>query len=122
MPLENFDAPMTSSRRNVIRVAAGLVMAILAMLALPFVLKPKLSAARNVCVDNLLLIQQSKQLWAKAQGKKPTDVPNFADLIHLGRDLKRAPTCPSHGEYIIGAVGEKPRCTSGLISHRIDAN
>jgi cell division protein FtsB len=67
----------------------------------------------NACINNLRLIDGSKQQWALEQRKQIADTPTWDDLRpYLGHgpngDL---PTCPAQGAYTIGTVGEKPTCS-----------
>jgi hypothetical protein len=112
---------VTALKKNVIRVLVALVFVALILAALPYMLKPALTAAPNSCVENLKLIHKSKQLWAKTRNKTAAETPLFADLINLGGDLRQPPVCPTGGSYVIGTVAEVPLCTSGFASHHLPA-
>ncbi len=70
------------------------------------------TAAKNECINNLRQIDGAKQQWALEMGKRATDTPSMLDLQeYIGRGPNKVlPKCPSGGAYIIGTVGEKPKC------------
>ncbi|MGC8740319.1 MAG: hypothetical protein ACP5QZ_03230 [Candidatus Sumerlaeaceae bacterium] len=93
---------------------------------------PPLSTAEGreqICLYNLERLLDAKEEWARETGARPgTKAPSAEVLAHkylrrydYGRrapcddDTVRAPVnvprCPSGGEYVIGKVGELPRCT-----------
>ena len=61
--------------------------------------------------SNLRQLDSAKEQWALENKKKPGDVPTAEDLKEY---LKSFPLfCPATGkseDYIIGPVGENPRC------------
>jgi uncharacterized phage infection (PIP) family protein YhgE len=67
----------------------------------------------NACINNLRLIDASKQQWALENKKLATDIPTMDDLRpYLGRGPnKDLPACPDGGVYTLGAVGESPTCS-----------
>jgi RNA polymerase sigma factor (sigma-70 family) len=68
---------------------------------------------QNACINNLRLIDSSKQQWALEFRKQNTDTPTWEDLRpYLGRGPNgELPTCPDGGAYTINTVGEKPACS-----------
>lgn len=93
---------------------------------------PPLSTSEGreqICLYNLERLLDAKEEWARETGARPgARAPRIEVLAHkylrryeYGRrapcddDTLRSPVnvprCPSGGEYIIGAVGELPRCT-----------
>jgi hypothetical protein len=68
---------------------------------------------QNACINNLRMIDGAKQQWALEYHKKITDIPTAQDITpYMGRGpAGEFPVCPEGGTYIIGAVGEKPRCS-----------
>ena len=75
-------------------------------------------AAHRECVANLRALEGSTALWAIQSGKTTIDTPTDADLFGPTRYLPLKPTCPAGGTYIIGTVGDTPRCT--IPGHRIE--
>jgi hypothetical protein len=67
----------------------------------------------NACINNLRIIDASKQQWALEHRKQNTDIPTVDDVRpYMGRGPNgEMPTCPDGGVYTIGAVGEKPTCS-----------
>jgi RNA polymerase sigma factor (sigma-70 family) len=67
----------------------------------------------NACINNLRLIDASKQQWALEFRKQNTDTPTADDLRpYLGRGPNgELPVCPDHGIYTYGTVREKPTCS-----------
>jgi hypothetical protein len=66
---------------------------------------------RNTCIANLRKLQATKIQWAKDQGKTIDDTPTDEDLFGAGKYLSEKPDCPAHGQYVLGAVSEKPTCS-----------
>ena len=93
--------------------AAAAVGGMMAAIAIPNFVRARSTAQENACINNLRLIDSAKQQWALEHNKKSTDTPTMADLTpYIGRGPNgEFPKCPEGGEYIIGSVGEKPRCT-----------
>jgi hypothetical protein len=79
---------------------------------------------RNMCINNLRMIDSTKQQWALEQQKKGTDTPTMKDLwfydyLSPPRDRRgwmEAPSCPAdpansfRTSYRIGKVSEPPTC------------
>ena len=73
-------------------------------------------SSSNACVNNLRQIDAAKQQWALENNKTSNDTPTWADIIpYLGRPEKTnsMPKCPEGGQYILGKVGEEPKCSIG---------
>jgi type II secretory pathway pseudopilin PulG len=69
------------------------IIGLLAAIAIPNFVKARATSQMNASINNLRLIDSSKQQWALEQLKLSTDTPQGADLQpHLGR----------------GAAGEMP--------------
>lgn len=68
---------------------------------------------QNACINNLRLIDASKQQWALENRKQSTDTPTVEDLRpYLGRGPNGEwPVCPDGGTYTINSVGETPTCS-----------
>ena len=89
------------------------VVGVLAGIAIPNFVRARTVSQGNSCVNNLRLIDSAKQQWALEHHKRNTDTPTEEDLTpYLGRGpAGQFPRCPQGGTYIIGSVGEKPRCS-----------
>jgi prepilin-type N-terminal cleavage/methylation domain-containing protein len=86
-----------------------LVIGLLATLAIPTFIKARADAQKNLCIDNLRMIEGAKEQWAlvnhKAQGEA-VDEGEVNSLLKAG-----APSCPADGTYTYGAVGVDPVCS-----------
>src|ERR1041385_1531238 len=102
-------------------IVAAFVILVLAAIAIPNLLSPRMSMAQNACVNNLRWIQIAKNRWAEVYHRSPTDRHTKSDLcsesISIARSngtpspgnaFKRMPACPAGGTYIIGAINEEP--------------
>src|SRR6185436_19110221 len=66
---------------------------------------------RHACVVHLKQIEIVKLVWASKHHRSDQDVPKDSDLFGPASELKEKPVCPSGGVYMIGTVGEKPKCS-----------
>jgi len=67
---------------------------------------------KNVCINNLRLIDGAKQQWAMKNNKTNSDVPAWSELqSYLGRPGDALPKCPSAGIYTLGAINNLPTCS-----------
>jgi general secretion pathway protein G len=89
--------------------------------AIPNFIRATSTPASNACVNNLRQIEGAKQQWALENGKTTNDTPTWADIQpYLGRGLQgEIPKCPQGGTYILGRVGEPPRCSIGGPRHSL---
>ena len=53
-------------------ILATFVIVVLAAIAIPNFLPPRMSMARNACVNNLQWIQIAKNMWAEVYHRSPT--------------------------------------------------
>ena len=105
----NGNKSMSSAAVILPAVAAG---GVLAAIAIPNFLGAKTTSADNACINNLKMIDGAKGQWAIENHKMNTDTPTEQDLTpYLGSPTGKFPVCPDGGKYIIGSIGEKPRCT-----------
>jgi hypothetical protein len=74
------------------------------------------------CINNLRQIESAKQQWALENGKTANDVPSWDDIRpYIGRGEKgEMPQCPQGGSYILGRIGESPKCSIGGPSHTLN--
>ena len=72
------------------------IIGLLAAIAIPNFVKARTTSQQNACINNLRLIDASKQQWALEQKKQGTDTPQGTDLQpYLGRGSNgELPTCP----------------------------
>ena len=90
------------------------IIGLLAAIAIPNFLKPRTTAQKNACINNLRQIDGAKQQWALEQQQISTATPTTSDLQpYLGRGTAggQFPTCPASGSYTINNVGLAPTCS-----------
>lgn len=73
--------------------------------------RPRITAARNPCINNLRMMHEAKQKWARDHGKSGADTPTFADLVGENRYLRSTPVCPAGFTYTLHSVSRLPACT-----------
>jgi len=64
----------------------------------------------SICINNLRVIDQAKQIWAQEKSKTTDDVPTVVELQPYFKDGV-FPFCPDGGSYTINAVGVVPTCS-----------
>jgi prepilin-type N-terminal cleavage/methylation domain-containing protein len=118
----------TAKKRGFTLVEIMIVVAIiglLAAIAIPNFVKARTTSQQNACINNLRLIDASKQQWALEQRKQSTDTPLGSDLQpYLGRgangELPSCPVDPQSGfgtSYTANNVGTPPVCQVVSSSH-----
>ena len=86
------------------------IILIMAAIAIPNFVEARTTSQENACINNLRMIDSAKAQWALEKSKKDADQPTAEDLkAYLNHD--QFPHCPAGGEYTIGTVGEKPKCS-----------
>jgi prepilin-type N-terminal cleavage/methylation domain-containing protein len=101
------------------------IIGLLAAIAIPNFVKARTTSQQNACINNLRLIDASKQQWALEQRKQTTDSPQGSDLQpYLGRGANgELPTCPVDPNntfatsYTPNVVGTSPQCQIVPTSH-----
>lgn len=89
------------------------VIALLALIALPNFIKARESSARAACIQNLKQIDGAKSTWALEAKKSDTDTPTDRQLFGKTKYIRKKPTCPADGDYIIDIVANQPSCSLG---------
>jgi type II secretory pathway pseudopilin PulG len=82
---------------------------LLAAIALPSMMKARMTSQTNACINNLRQIESAKEQWALAARKNTGDpvVTTEVDVY-----MKKAPICPGGGVYDYQALGTDAQCTS----------
>lgn len=74
----------------------------------PYLSKPRESAQKIACINNLRILQGGSDMWA-IENNMPGDArPTRADLKDYLDDF---PVCPQGGEYDLGTVNEPVSCS-----------
>lgn len=98
-------------RLRVILALVALIIAVAAVL-LSDIVKQRTGASVNPCIANLKQIDAAKEIWASEnQVTNLTVEVRTSDLYGRTKYIYDVPSCPSNDTYIIGTLGEKPRCT-----------
>ena len=86
------------------------IIGLLAAIAVPNFAQARTNARRGTCINNMRLIDASKEQYALENNKDSTTTPASADVTpYLKKDAM--PTCPSSGSYTIAAIGTDPSCS-----------
>ena len=100
------------SKKLIIAVATGVFVIIAVTVGLA-ASRARATPAKNACLNNLRQMDGGKQQWALEYHKTTNDTPSW-DAIrpYIGGGTQREILrCPRGGTYILGRVGELPRCT-----------
>ena len=101
------------------------IIGMLAAIAIPNFIRARTTSQQNACINNLRLIDSSKQQWALEQRKQSTDTPQSTDLQpYLGRgSAGELPSCPVDTTYTFTTsyapnnVASKPTCSLVSSTH-----
>lgn len=92
----------------------GLLVAIaivLSVVGTRWYVRARTSAAVDSCYANLKQLDGAKSIWAINHKKLPDDVPQWTDIIGPNAYIRDMPICHRGGTYILGPVGQPPRCS-----------
>jgi len=113
------------AKKIIIGVAFVFVIILLTSIVLPY----HSVVAKPPCVQNLKVIQEAKIRWMNINNKTLDDIPTWSDIKPLLADYAQRPgwkdglpLCPRGGTYMLGKVGEFPRCSIGGPEHSIGPN
>ena len=71
------------------------VIGILAAIAVPTFMHARGTSQQNLCIDNLRMLDGSKQQWSLEHGAVATTMPEGTDIQpYLGRGNGQLPLCP----------------------------
>lgn len=89
---------------------ASLLLGFVVAVVIPDFVAATRARASNACASNLHQIDAAKNQWKLDHNKKDGEIVTDADLKpYIRSDLK----CPQGGTYIIGHLGEDPKCSIG---------
>lgn len=100
-------------------VAAGMLVAIIVTVAIPWFKQRRIAAERVECIDMLRRIAGAKGQWALENDASSNAVPTWNDLVPYGgrgHDYSPwhghfPPRCPAGGAYTIGKLADDPTCS-----------
>jgi hypothetical protein len=100
-------------RTKVIIAGSSVLIALFAVIVVPNFVRARHTSASNACPNNLRQIDGAKQQWALEYRKTTNDTPSWDEIRpYLGRGMDGTlPKCPHGGRYIMGKIGQNPRCT-----------
>jgi prepilin-type N-terminal cleavage/methylation domain-containing protein len=101
------------------------IIGLLAAIAIPNFVKARTSSQQNACINNLRLIDDSKQQWALEQRKQNDASPDGTDLQpYLGRGASgELPACPCDPQnafassYTANTIAVPPVCNIVAATH-----
>ena len=85
------------------------IIGLLAVIAIPAVIKARNKSQANVCISNLRQIDSAKEQWAMLTGKRNGSavvVSEVDEFIKGGN----GPSCPAGGTYDYTTIGTNPVC------------
>src|SRR5215472_14419335 len=98
--------------RRVVLIVAALATALILSVTVHAIIVHWRNQQTKDCVENLRQIDGAKQQWALENDASENAEPSWPDLwAYSGRNHDWPPHCPSGGFYVIGRVGEAPRCS-----------
>jgi hypothetical protein len=113
------------SRTKLFVVTASAIVCLIAGWAIPNFIRARATPASNACVNNLRLIDSAKAQWALEHHKTNGAPVTWKDVLpYIGRGAEgEMPRCPEGGIYILGKIGEPPKCSMGGRQHTLpDSN
>ena len=84
------------------------IIGLLAAIALPSMMKARMTSQQNACINNLHQIESSKEQWAFAARKNTGDSVVTTEVVLF---MKKSPVCPGGGTYSYNVIGTTAACT-----------
>ena len=95
---------------KIIAFASAVAVVLVAAFVLPGFIRARNTSASNACVMHLRQIDGAKEQWVIENHKRTNDLVSWNNIKpYLSRE--QVPQCPDGGTYILGRVGEPPRCS-----------
>jgi hypothetical protein len=78
---------------------------------LPNYIRTRAVASKSACLTTLQYIDQAKATWALENKKSNSETPTETVLFGSTKVIRDIPRCPAVGQYTIGRIDQKPRCS-----------
>ena len=89
------------------------IIALLAVIAIPWYQRARLETMRALCVSNLQLISGGKDQFVMSHtGAPPATVSDLVPDF-----VRREPKCPAGGSYTVGSITVDPVCSESALGH-----
>jgi len=98
-------------RKLLIALVSTIFVLLLAVILIPNFIHPRHRPWQNSCAIILRQLDGAKQQWSLEFHKTTNAVPTMQDLLPF---IKGPVKCPEGGAYILGPVGEPPKCSIGV--------
>lgn len=99
------------SRWKRLLVLFTLIMVGMGLLAQPSFVRAQESSLIGYCINRLRIIDSAKEQYAMAKDLKPGAVVTYGQISeYIGPRWLNSTNCTYGGAFIIGAIGEEPRC------------
>src|SRR5882672_6198693 len=99
---------MSKTSKVAIVIAVSLI--VVGVAVLPTFIRARTAPAMNACVNNLRQLDGAKQQWTLENRRITGDNVTWDDVKPY---LKIPLVCSRGGTYILGRVGDLPRCSTG---------
>jgi prepilin-type N-terminal cleavage/methylation domain-containing protein len=100
------------------------IIGLLAAIAIPTFIQARARSQTNLCIDNLRLLDGSKQQWSLEQRAVSTSMPQGSDIQpYLGRGNGELPSCPLDPQqmfttsYLLNNCQTSPSCQIAPTTH-----
>ena len=90
---------------------AVMIIALLAVIALPSFISARTKAIASSCVNSLRHIESAKDLYALDHSNAAPAA--LTDLVGSNKYIKSMPICRSGGTYALNGLGVNPNCSVG---------
>ena len=87
------------------------IIGLLAAIAIPNLVRSRSTSQTNTCIDNIRMLDASKQQWALEHGAVATTIPQATDIQpYLGRGDGELPVCPVDSQQSFATSYEMQNC------------
>jgi hypothetical protein len=110
--IANRNLPILRKTKVLIVLTFIFLVGLTVVFVIPEFIRAQYTTSANACINSLRVIDATKHEWALEKGKADDAIPTKQDLLPYFKD-EVFPVCPAGGTYIIGRVGEEPKCSIG---------